>query len=104
MIVLRAADKEVVVGGTQQSGWLPAGAGRLLPEPIRAVRMSLEIDDDAGGYLLCCSSKDASLYADTWHETLAQAKWAAQEDFGVQDHEWVPAQLAVPAGTRTTAP
>lgn len=96
MIVLRVTEKEVVVGGTQHSGWSSAGVGRPLFEPIRAVRMSLEIDDDAGGYPLCFWSKDAGLFGDTWHETLDQAKQAALDDFGVQDNEWMPAQSTSP--------
>jgi hypothetical protein len=87
-VVKRIAGHTVRVGGTQHSGWLPGGAAEPLPTPVRDVTFNIEIDFDGYGYLLCYCSTDGSLYADTWHETLADAEEVAGELFGVRDEQW----------------
>jgi hypothetical protein len=87
-VVKRVAAHTVRVGGAQHSGWLPVGAAEPLPTPVRDVTFDIEIDFDGSGYLLCYRSTDGSLYADTWHETLADAEEAACELFGVRAEQW----------------
>ncbi len=86
--VLRVSNKEVLVGGTMHEGWLPAGAGKSLKDPVRTVCFSFEIQPEGGGYLLCSVSQDGELFSDSWYETLEGAKRVALEDFGVQVHDW----------------
>ena len=87
-VVKRISGYKLRVGGTQHSGWLPAGASRPLPTPVREVTFNFEIQFDGYGYLLCCVSKEGDLYADTWHETLEDAEEAAAEQFGVTPEQW----------------
>lgn len=77
-----------IVGGDQHCGWLPASALQPMPTPQREVEFRIEIQSDGSGYVLCYESFDGSLHGDTWHETLAEAKRVAEEDFGVQPHVW----------------
>jgi len=51
--------------------------------------MTFEITDDGGGnFLLLYSSADKSVYGDTWHQSVEEAKEAAQSYFGIQENEW----------------
>ncbi len=59
-----------------------------LPTPVREVLLDVEIQFDDYGYLLCYSSQDGSLSADTWHVSLAEAEQVAAEKFGVQASAW----------------
>jgi hypothetical protein len=92
-ILKRISGHKVRIGGTQHSGWLPKGATRPLPTPVRDVSFNLEIQFDGYGYLLCYVSQEGDLYGDTWHETLDDAEEAAAEDFGVQPDQWQDVNL-----------
>ncbi|MBX7221392.1 MAG: hypothetical protein K1Y36_15690 [Blastocatellia bacterium] len=87
-VIARIPKKDILVGGEQHSGWLPVGASMPMPEPIRTVSFSFEIQFDGSGFLLCYQSFDGKLYGDTWHETLREAQQAACEEFGIQSNEW----------------
>src|SRR4051812_45144632 len=76
------------VGGEQHSGWLPAGAAKPLPTPIRDLLIDIRIEYDGAGYLLCYESRDGSVSGDTWHESLAGAELVAAEKLGVQSVQW----------------
>ncbi len=81
--------RTVTIGGEQHAGWLPDGAAIPLPTPIREVMMRLEITDDGGGnFLLIFESEDRSVYGDTWHQSIEEAKRAAKEYFGIDADEW----------------
>lgn len=50
--------------------------------------MTFEITDDGGGnFLLCYHSEDQSVYGDTWHQSIEEAKEVAESEFGVQSSE-----------------
>lgn len=72
-----------------QRGWAVAGQVAELPEPVRVLTLTLEIEDDGGGYLLLCTSEDNSVWGDSWFETLALAEESAAEVFGVRSEQWV---------------
>ncbi|MGN6545933.1 MAG: hypothetical protein ACTHK7_12845 [Aureliella sp.] len=81
-------ERPLQIGGDQHTGWLPAGAATPLPTPVRDISLNIQIEFDGYGYFLCFSSTDGSVYGDTWHETLADAEQAANEDFGIHESEW----------------
>ena len=83
-ILKRKQSQWVRVGGTQQTGWLPANGAQVLPAPVRDLRFTITIESDGTGYLLCVVAHDRSLYADTWHATLAAAEETADAEFGVR--------------------
>lgn len=87
-VVAVVPSKVLVVGGRQHSGWLPADAVVPLDTPTRRVELTIEVQFDGFGYLLCYSSSDGSLQGDTWHESQADAERVAHEAIGVQAHEW----------------
>jgi hypothetical protein len=87
-LIASVRSKLVLVSGTQQTGWLPAQAGQPADTPLREMRFSFELQFDGYGYLLCYSSSDGSLYADTWHASQSEAEQVALEAFGVESHEW----------------
>jgi hypothetical protein len=87
-VVARVSGKVVAVRGNQDSGWSPSGAPVASQAAAGAVPLDVEIQYDGSGYLLCYSSEDGFLYGDTWHGTQTEAEHVAQEDFGVQAHEW----------------
>ena len=79
------------LGGKPHSGWLPPGAAIPLPTPIRDLLLDIEIQSDGDGYLLCYMSQDGTFSGDTWHQSMAEAEQAAQQDFGVQPSQWLNA-------------
>ena len=87
-LVKQVVEHKVTVGGYQHSGWLPLGASRPLPTPVREVLMNIEIQFDGSGYLLCYASTDGELWNDTWHHTLEEAQDAAADMFGVEHDQW----------------
>jgi hypothetical protein len=87
-VVVRVSGKVVAVRGNQGSGWSASGAAVASQAAGGAVPLDVEIQYDGSGYLLCYSSADGFLYGDTWHVSQAEAEQVAQEDFGVQAHEW----------------
>lgn len=51
--------------------------------------MTFAITDDGGGnFLLIYESEDKSLYGDTWHRTIDEAKEVAESAFGIRQNEW----------------
>lgn len=88
MVVRRLVGFSVRIGGEQHSGWLPAGAAKPVPTPVRDVLLDLEIQYDGYGYLLCYMSQDHSVYGDSWHATLAEAEQAAAWHFGIGLERW----------------
>jgi hypothetical protein len=81
--------RRLKIGGEQHSGWLPEGFATPLPTPVREVDMTFEITDDGGGnFLLIYCSEDKSACGDTWHQSVQEAKEAAQRYFGIEMNEW----------------
>lgn len=81
--------RQLRIGGIAHSGWLPPGAAKPLPTPVRELVLNLEILFDGHGYLLCYASADGTLFGDTWHESLADAEHAASLYFGIDFREWI---------------
>jgi hypothetical protein len=52
----------------------------------------VEIQLSDGGFVLLHMDADGVCLADTWHETLVEAKAQAQFEFGIQDEDWRPAE------------
>ena len=87
-VVATVPSKVVHIGGEQHSGWLPAHASTPNDMPLQEVQLSFELQFDGSGYLLCYSTKDGSVYGDTWHMSQAEAEQVAKEEFGVNPWEW----------------
>ncbi len=75
-------------GGVEHTGWLPAGAAKPVPTPVEDLRIDIEIQSDAPGFLLCWQSQDGTKGGDTWHQTLADAEATARENFGIESSHW----------------
>jgi len=81
--------RKIKIGGQQHSGWLPEGDATPLPTPVRDLKMRFEITDDGGSdFLLLYESEDRSVYGDTWHRSIEEAKAAAESSFGIRSQEW----------------
>ena len=76
------------IGGEEHTGWLPPGAAKPLPTPVRDVLLNVEIQFDGSGYFLCYLSTDGTVSGDTWHESLSGAERAAADYFGIDGSEW----------------
>lgn len=76
------------IGGEEHTGWLPPGAAKPLPTPVRDVLLDVEIRFDGSGYLLCYWSTDGTVFGDTWHESVSDAENAATDYFGIDGSEW----------------
>jgi len=94
-VVARVASRLVEVGGTIHSGWRPAGSTPL-PDPIRTLEFSFEIEFDGSGYLLLTQSVNGELFSDSWFESLEQAQSAALQDFGIRTEDWQYLQASSP--------
>jgi hypothetical protein len=89
LVFSKISSRVVRIGGEQHSGWLPEGFAIPLPTPVREINMTFEITDDgAGNFLLIYCSDDKSLHGDTWHESIEDAKQAAEQYFGILENEW----------------
>lgn len=85
----RVENRLLQIGGEQATGWFPDNAAPPLPTARRDVVFTFTVTDDGNkNYLLCCESRDGSLYNDSWHETLAEALEYARTHFGIVDDEW----------------
>ena len=87
-VVKRKRGWKVVVGGTQHSGWLPAGAAFPLPEPVREIELDIHIESGTDGYFLVYAATDGSIHGDTWHESQAEAESVALEELGIAASDW----------------
>ena len=75
-------------GGEEHSGWLPTGAARPLPTPVRHFVLDLAIESVDGGCLLLYESRDGTLSGDWWYDSLEKAMRGAAEMFGVKPVQW----------------
>jgi hypothetical protein len=93
MVIKRVLGWPFQYGGDEHSGWLPPGAAKPLPTPVRNVLLDIAIEGDpASGYLLIYSAHDGSIDNDDWYQTLADAEKAADEVFGVKADNWQSGQ------------
>ena len=53
----------------------------------------VEIVEDEPGWLLLYFDVEGACLTDTWHQTLADAKEAAREEFEILDADWDPANI-----------
>ena len=83
-------------GGEADTGWLPPGFITPQPTPIERELLDVEIEQTDGGYLLTwaarpsptCRELRAPKVGDTWHETIEDAKAAANASFGIKHEDW----------------
>ncbi len=88
-VFTKVEGRAIRIGGEQHTGWLPEGFAKPVPPPLREVKMTFEITDDGeGNFLLCYHSEDQSVYGDTWHQSIEEAKKVAESSFGVRPSEW----------------
>jgi hypothetical protein len=87
-VVERVNGFRVTVGGEQHSGWLPAGAAIPLPNPVREVDLDFAIESVGAVFLLLVESRDGCVSADTWHETIDDARGQAAAQYGVPREAW----------------
>jgi hypothetical protein len=50
--------------------------------------MAFRLEEVTGGFLLFSEADDRSVYADTWHETLDEARQVALEEYGLDENDW----------------
>ena len=87
-VVKRITGLPFRVGGVEHNGWLPPGAAKPLPTPVRDFLVDLEIEFDGPAYFLICEAQDRSFCWDSWHQSLDEALLAAQKEYGVQPGDW----------------
>jgi hypothetical protein len=87
-VIKRRRGWRVTIGGEQHRGWIPAGAATPLLESVREVTLDIQIESEAGGYLLVYGAPDGSVHGDTWHDTLEGAEAAALESFALELSDW----------------
>jgi hypothetical protein len=87
-VVKRITGLPFRIGGEEHSGWLPPGAAKPLPTPVRDLLVDLEIEFDGAAYFLFCEAQDGSFRWDTWHQSLADAELCAAETYGIQAGQW----------------
>jgi hypothetical protein len=86
----RASGIRCVVGGSMGGGgWLPAGDGGPLRQPVRVVTLTLEIKTEGPGFLLICTSDDPGIWADWWFSFEEEAASAAAKWFGARPGDWI---------------
>jgi hypothetical protein len=88
LIVKRIEDVPYQDGGEEHTGWLPAGAARPVPTPVRRFVLDLTIEQVDGGYLLLYQSRDGLLTGDWWYDSLEKALEGAAGMFGVLPAQW----------------
>ncbi len=82
-------DLMVRLGGEEHAGWLPPGAAKPPPTPVRDVLVDLSIEFDESGYFLICAAQDESFCWDGWYQTLTEAEAAALRGYGVGPGDWI---------------
>jgi hypothetical protein len=60
------------------------------PMPVEIVRTPewVEISEEDGAYYLFHLDAEGVCFADTWHQTLEEAKQQAAFEFGIEAKEW----------------
>lgn len=89
-VIKRATGIRFTYGGDEHRGWLPSGAAKPLPTPIRHVTLDISIEDTegAGCLLIFVAREDAAFGNDYWFESLTAAEAAAQIWFGIEPGQW----------------
>jgi hypothetical protein len=87
-VIKKVTGFRLALGGEEPYGWLPSGAARPAPEPLRELVCTVEIVFDGQGWLLVCHSDDSEYSSDTWHESLERAEQQTQFEFGIKPSQW----------------
>ncbi len=88
-VIKRLTGVSAQFGGEQHTGWLPPGAARPLPTPLRQVLLNIWIESDGGsGFLMCYEADDGSTAGDFWFASRAEAIRGAEEMLGVEASLW----------------
>lgn len=75
-------------------------AGKPVPVKTLPVPAWVEISEEEGAFYLLHFDANGTSFADTWHQTLEDAKRQAEFEFGIVAGEWtvVPSATGVSAG------
>jgi hypothetical protein len=85
--IASVARRTVRIAGEPNSGWSAAD-----PDDLNAIEVEfafLIASDGNANYLLLYESSDKRYCADSWHETVDEAMFVAQQSFGIEPDEWV---------------
>jgi hypothetical protein len=85
MMRLRATVR-TVIGTTRHLLGVPSPSGLTiaqLPDPI-----AVEIEEADGAFFLLRLNCAGVCVADTWHETLEEAKSQASSEYGIEESDW----------------
>jgi hypothetical protein len=74
-------------------------SGKPVPVKTLPVPARVEISEEAGAFYLLHFDAQGTCFADTWHQTLEEAKRQAEFEFGISAGEWIP----VPSETGVSA-
>ncbi|OAI54179.1 hypothetical protein AYO47_03385 [Planctomyces sp. SCGC AG-212-M04] len=88
LVIKRIKNVSYQDGGEEHTGWLPAGAAKPLPTPVRLFVLDLTIEQVDGGCLLIYESRDDLLASDWWYDSIEQALEGAAGMFGVLPSQW----------------
>ena len=85
MMRLRATVRTVTGRTRHLLGWAaPNGIGTTqLPDPI-----AVEIVEQDGAFFLFRLGPNGHCIADTWHQTLDEAKQQANFEYGIEESDW----------------
>lgn len=84
---LKAIVKEATGRTAQYIGHIVAGTPEVMSQlPVPAW---IEISEEDGAFYLYHFNAAGVCFADTWHESLDDAKRQAQHEFGISAGEWV---------------
>jgi hypothetical protein len=63
-----------------------------VPVPIETLPVPhyVCIADEGSGFYLLHFNEEGQSFADTWHESLAEAKGQAKFEFGISESDWKP--------------
>lgn len=67
-----------------------------VPIPVKdlAVPKWVEIAEEDGAFYLLHLDSDGNCFADTWHQTLEEAKQQATFEFGITTDEWTDVEAS----------
>jgi hypothetical protein len=95
MVIAQAPAVKVIIGADEHSGWLPAAAARPLPTPPQPAWLDIRLVREGPDTLLIWEPHDpshssyTSANGERRFPTLAAARRAATDLFGLGPHDWL---------------
>jgi hypothetical protein len=74
--------------------------GKPVPVETLPVPAWVEISEEEGAFYLLHFDANGTSFADTWHQTLAEAKRQAEFEFGIAEDEWTAVPSTIGIGSR----